>query len=157
MLAFNLVSRAISNLILRTVDLGGSLAVASRGLFATGVSTDLNVTYLSSGGKVGDLIKAEATCDKCQTLLSSIKLFPSLTHPYSRQNTCIHLDQLHKHQRRSVCPWKSHKVCSLGVERPKQHRRRAITKKGREEGIAKTLQSSQLLHSIMHACSSHLL
>ncbi|KAH0352322.1 esterase, partial [Aureobasidium melanogenum] len=31
------------------VDLGGSLAVASRGLFATGVSTDLNVTYLNSG------------------------------------------------------------------------------------------------------------
>lgn len=30
------------------VDLGGSLAVASRGLFATGVSTDLNgePTYL---------------------------------------------------------------------------------------------------------------
>ncbi|KAF5848941.1 hypothetical protein GGP41_010058 [Bipolaris sorokiniana] len=38
--------------------------VASRGLFATGVSTDLNVTYLSSGGKVGDLIKAEVSCDK---------------------------------------------------------------------------------------------
>lgn len=73
------------------VDLGGSLAVASRGLFATGVSTDLNgmssssrsdfrkpfsfvrfvlmlrnvVTYLNSGGKVGDTIRAEATCDKC--------------------------------------------------------------------------------------------
>ncbi|KAL4869359.1 HotDog domain-containing protein [Aspergillus spectabilis] len=46
------------------VDLGGSLAVASRGLFATGVSTDLNVTYLSSGGKVGDKILAEVTCDK---------------------------------------------------------------------------------------------
>ncbi|KAF2872136.1 acyl-coenzyme A thioesteras-like protein 13 [Massariosphaeria phaeospora] len=46
------------------VDLGGSLAVASRGLFATGVSTDLNVTYLSSGGKIGDLVKAEVTCDK---------------------------------------------------------------------------------------------
>lgn len=27
------------------VDLGGSLAVASRGLFATGVSTDLNGMY----------------------------------------------------------------------------------------------------------------
>ncbi|THX44841.1 hypothetical protein D6C78_03693, partial [Aureobasidium pullulans] len=40
------------------VDLGGSLAVASRGLFATGVSTDLNVTYLNSGGKIGDLIRA---------------------------------------------------------------------------------------------------
>ena len=47
------------------MDLGGSLAVASRGLFSTGVSTDLNVTYLSSGGKIGDTIKAEALCDKC--------------------------------------------------------------------------------------------
>ncbi|KAF2444831.1 hypothetical protein P171DRAFT_431628 [Karstenula rhodostoma CBS 690.94] len=46
------------------VDLGGSLAVASRGLFATGVSTDLNVTYISSGGKIGDLIRAEVSCDK---------------------------------------------------------------------------------------------
>ncbi|KAB8231060.1 PaaI family thioesterase [Aspergillus alliaceus] len=46
------------------VDLGGSLAVASCGLFATGVSTDLNVTYLSSGGKIGDKILAEASCDK---------------------------------------------------------------------------------------------
>lgn len=46
------------------VDLGGSLAVASRGLFATGVSTDLNVTYLNSGGMVGDTLKAVVTCDK---------------------------------------------------------------------------------------------
>ncbi|KZF22772.1 esterase [Xylona heveae TC161] len=46
------------------VDSGGSLAVASRGLHATGVSTDLNVTYLNSGGKIGDLLRAEVTCDK---------------------------------------------------------------------------------------------
>ncbi|KAM0703220.1 hypothetical protein Q7P35_009158 [Cladosporium inversicolor] len=61
------------------VDLGGSLAVASRGLFATGVSTDLSgtnhihpskslyderITYLASGGKIGDIIRAEVTCDK---------------------------------------------------------------------------------------------
>lgn len=46
------------------VDLGGSFAVASKGLFATGVSTDLNVTYLGSGGTVGDTIRAEVTCDK---------------------------------------------------------------------------------------------
>ncbi|KAI0879995.1 Thioesterase/thiol ester dehydrase-isomerase [Annulohypoxylon maeteangense] len=45
------------------VDLGGSLAVASMGLYATGVSTDLNVTYLSSGGKVGDKISGTAICD----------------------------------------------------------------------------------------------
>jgi acyl-coenzyme A thioesterase 13 len=77
------------------VDLGGSLAVASRGLFATGVSTDLSgkarlrcivfgnssanamstVTYLASGGKIGDIIKAEVTCDKC-TLLLSLPPFP---------------------------------------------------------------------------------
>ncbi|KAH8176878.1 thioesterase superfamily protein [Sarocladium implicatum] len=46
------------------VDLGGSLAVASTGRFATGVTTDLNVTYLSPGGKPGDLLKGTATCDK---------------------------------------------------------------------------------------------
>ncbi|EDN11305.1 hypothetical protein I7I51_02998 [Histoplasma capsulatum] len=46
------------------VDLGGSLAIASMGLFSTGVSTDLQVTYLSSGGNIGDKILAEVTCDK---------------------------------------------------------------------------------------------
>ncbi|KAL2266012.1 hypothetical protein VTJ83DRAFT_5364 [Remersonia thermophila] len=46
------------------VDLGGSLAVASRGYYATGVSTDLNVSYLSSGGKVGNRLKIAASCDK---------------------------------------------------------------------------------------------
>jgi acyl-coenzyme A thioesterase 13 len=46
------------------VDLGGSLAVASTGRFATGVSTDLNVTYLSPGGRVGDVLSGTATCDK---------------------------------------------------------------------------------------------
>lgn len=53
-------------LILCSVDLGGSLAVASRGLYATGVSTDLNVTYLNSGGQVGDVLKAVVNCDKCE-------------------------------------------------------------------------------------------
>lgn len=74
------------------VDLGGSLAVASRGLFATGVSTDLNgivpqsptsyliavdvessvltfcqskVTYLNSGGKIGDIIRAVCVSASC--------------------------------------------------------------------------------------------
>ncbi|KAF9762848.1 hypothetical protein IL306_003316 [Fusarium sp. DS 682] len=61
------------------VDLGGSLAVASSGRFATGVSTDLNgkqlssviysyancqVTYLSAGGRVGDVLKGTAILDK---------------------------------------------------------------------------------------------
>ncbi|ROW01308.1 hypothetical protein VMCG_05932 [Cytospora schulzeri] len=46
------------------VDLGGSLAVASMGLWATGVSTDLNVSYLSSGGKAGETINVLAVCEK---------------------------------------------------------------------------------------------
>ncbi|KAF2457972.1 acyl-coenzyme A thioesteras-like protein 13 [Lineolata rhizophorae] len=46
------------------VDLGGSLAVASRGLFSTGVSTDISITYVNSGGKIGDTIRAEAICEK---------------------------------------------------------------------------------------------
>lgn len=48
------------------VDTSGSLALASRGLYSTGVSTDLNVTYLNSGGKVGDTIRGEVLCDKCK-------------------------------------------------------------------------------------------
>jgi len=57
------------------IDLGGfiplaialttrSLACASKGLFATGVSTDINISYISSGGKVGDTITMEAECDR---------------------------------------------------------------------------------------------
>jgi acyl-coenzyme A thioesterase 13 len=46
------------------VDTSGSLALASRGLYSTGVSTDLSVTYLNSGGRAGDLIKGEVICDK---------------------------------------------------------------------------------------------
>lgn len=68
------------------VDLGGSLAVASRGLFATGVSTDLNVTYLSSGGKIGDLIKAEVSCDKCK-LRNPIHRHPHPLHLFPFSST----------------------------------------------------------------------
>ncbi|KAL2208112.1 Thioesterase/thiol ester dehydrase-isomerase [Sarocladium strictum] len=57
------------------VDLGGSLAVASTGRFATGVTTDLNVTYLSPGGKAGDLLKGTAVCDKIGKTLA----FTSIT------------------------------------------------------------------------------
>lgn len=50
------------------VDTSGSLVLASRGLYSTGVSTDLSVTYLNAGGKVGDLIKGEVICDKCRNI-----------------------------------------------------------------------------------------
>jgi len=61
------------------VDLGGSLAVASKGLFSTGVSTDLSVTYLNAAGKIGDTLRAEVTCDKFGKTLAytSIRFFNS--------------------------------------------------------------------------------
>jgi hypothetical protein len=104
-----------------TVDLGGSLAVASRGLFATGVSTDLNVTYLSSGGKIGDLIKAEVTCDKCTPSQSIFVMQPSANEMYSWQDVSVHVDQLFKQQRRGVCQRKSHEIRSAGLEGSKQY------------------------------------
>ncbi|KAK3901984.1 HotDog domain-containing protein, partial [Staphylotrichum tortipilum] len=54
------------------VDLAGSLAVASKGYYATGVSTDLNVSYLSSGGKVGDVLKGKAICDKSKLIPKTV-------------------------------------------------------------------------------------
>lgn len=45
------------------VDTGGSLAVASRGLYSTGVSTDLNVTYIKAAGKIGDSVTCRFMCD----------------------------------------------------------------------------------------------
>ncbi|KAJ5503202.1 hypothetical protein N7463_006076 [Penicillium fimorum] len=77
------------------VDLGGSLAVASRGLFATGVSTDLNdlnslfliksyqVTYLNSGGKVGDRILAPRLVGKTLAF-TNIKFTNSNGHVVAR-------------------------------------------------------------------------
>ncbi|RMZ77377.1 hypothetical protein DV737_g4396, partial [Chaetothyriales sp. CBS 132003] len=59
------------------VDTSGSLALASRGLYSTGVSTDISVTYLNSGGKVGDIIRGEVTCDKFGKTLAftSVRFF----------------------------------------------------------------------------------
>lgn len=48
------------------VDTSGSLALASRGLYSTGVSTDISVTYLNSGGRVGDTVRGEVVCDRCE-------------------------------------------------------------------------------------------
>ena len=51
--------------------------MASKGLFATGVSTDLSVTYMRSGGRFGDVLRAEANCEKFGKSLAftSIRFF----------------------------------------------------------------------------------
>ncbi|KAI8329606.1 esterase [Choanephora cucurbitarum] len=45
------------------VDVAGSLAIASKGLYATGVSTDINISYIS-GVKQGEKINIDARVDK---------------------------------------------------------------------------------------------
>ncbi|CAD6506364.1 BgTH12-07290 [Blumeria graminis f. sp. triticale] len=60
----NRLSTVHGGVIASMVDVGGSLAVASRGLYATGVSTDLNVIFHNVGGYSGDVLKAIAKCDK---------------------------------------------------------------------------------------------
>lgn len=58
------------------VDIGGSLAIASKGLFATGVSTDINISYIS-GVKQGEKIQVEARVDKLGKTLAftTVELF----------------------------------------------------------------------------------
>lgn len=43
------------------MDVGGSLALASKGLYATGVSTDINISYISSA-KEGDVVTVVSIC-----------------------------------------------------------------------------------------------
>ncbi|KAI1164476.1 HotDog domain-containing protein [Nemania serpens] len=88
------------------VDLGGSLAVASTGLYATGVSTDLNVTYLSGGGKVGDKITAIAVCDKIGKTLAytSVTFCNSKGEPAARGSHTKYVRQAVKAQESPFVP-----------------------------------------------------
>ncbi|PKY27130.1 Thioesterase/thiol ester dehydrase-isomerase [Rhizophagus irregularis] len=45
------------------VDIGGSLALSTKGMYTTGVSTDLNITFLNSA-KEGDIIIMDSECVK---------------------------------------------------------------------------------------------
>ncbi|GAO47492.1 hypothetical protein G7K_1698-t1 [Saitoella complicata NRRL Y-17804] len=57
------------------VDLGGTLAVATRGLWTTGVSTDINITYISSGGTIGDTITMEGEVVRLGKTLAFTSVF----------------------------------------------------------------------------------
>ncbi|KAG9321505.1 hypothetical protein KVV02_001938 [Mortierella alpina] len=45
------------------VDIGGSLAIAAENMHATGVSTDLNISFIS-GARIGDKLSINSRCDK---------------------------------------------------------------------------------------------
>ncbi|KAK9345035.1 hypothetical protein V1522DRAFT_436913 [Lipomyces starkeyi] len=65
-----------------SVDLAGSLAVSSRGTYSTSLSTDLNVTYVSSGGK-------ENKCHKLgrSLALTSVEAFKSYKYELFARGT----------------------------------------------------------------------
>lgn len=48
-------------LILSLTDTLGSLAVASKGHYMTGVSTDISTSFIRPAGKAGDVLNATAT------------------------------------------------------------------------------------------------
>ncbi|KAI7899490.1 HotDog domain-containing protein [Cokeromyces recurvatus] len=50
-------------LLATAVDVAGSLAIATKGLYATGISTDINISYIQSA-KRGETITIEARVDK---------------------------------------------------------------------------------------------
>ena len=47
-------------LILSLTDTLGSLAIATKGQWMTGVSTDIGTSFVRLGGKVGDILHAKA-------------------------------------------------------------------------------------------------
>lgn len=110
------------------VDTSGSLAVASRGLYATGVSTDLSVTYLNAGGKIGDLVKGEVICDKCRMTISLFVPTASIDSTCnSWKDPCIHVGQVHEQKQRDRCSWKSHEIRRPRLEGREEHHQRIET------------------------------
>jgi acyl-coenzyme A thioesterase 13 len=55
----NRLSTLHGGLICSLVDTMGSLALASKGLYSTGVSTDIHTTFVKAAGGDGDQVKVE--------------------------------------------------------------------------------------------------
>ncbi|KAF9115790.1 hypothetical protein BGX27_006402 [Mortierella sp. AM989] len=59
----NRVGGCHGGLLSHIIDTGGSLAIAADGMHATGISTDLNVSFVS-GAKLGDKLSINSRCLK---------------------------------------------------------------------------------------------
>ncbi|KAF9996831.1 hypothetical protein BGZ79_009446, partial [Entomortierella chlamydospora] len=59
----NRVGGCHGGLLSHIVDTGGSLAIAADGMYATGISTDLNVSFVS-GAQLGDKLSIKSRCLK---------------------------------------------------------------------------------------------
>lgn len=60
-------------------DTVGSLAIASKGLYATGVSTDINTTYVKSGGGKGDTVNVNGEVTSMGKTLAFTRM--EIRHP----------------------------------------------------------------------------
>ena len=65
-------------LILALTDTLGSLAVASKGHFMTGVSTDIGTSFVRPGGRVGDVLHAKAVLTGIGTPTLSVMFMLSI-------------------------------------------------------------------------------
>ncbi|UZJ56818.1 hypothetical protein CBS101457_006138 [Exobasidium rhododendri] len=66
-------------LICSLVDTMGSLALASKGLYSTGVSTDIHTTFVKAAGGDGDLVKVEGKVISVGKTLATTRI--ELRHP----------------------------------------------------------------------------
>lgn len=57
------------------------------------------VTYLGSGGKVGDTIKAEVSCDKCEYILSLVERIKLLMVVCSWQDDGVYVYPIHEREK----------------------------------------------------------
>ena len=57
----NFVKTVHGGVILSLTDPLGSLALATKGSYMTGVSVDIGTSFLKPAGRVGDILKARAT------------------------------------------------------------------------------------------------
>ena len=91
-------------------DTLGSLAVATKGQYMTGVSVDIGTSFVKPGGKVGDILKATATITGIgASPMSHITTKCTLTqvtrhHPF-RQIARVHACRLLQRQRSAGGLW----------------------------------------------------
>ena len=92
-------------LILSLTDTLGSLAVASKGHFMTGVSTDIGTSFVRPAGRVGDTLYAKAILTGMGRQYQSLFVI-SISHFLRiRKTACIYPRWFHQSCWRTGCLW----------------------------------------------------
>lgn len=102
------VSAAHGGLITSLTDTLGSLALASKGHFMTGVSTDIGTSFVRPAGRAGDILHAKAVLTGMgRSRFSSLIYIPHANMFYAicRQVLSIHTHRFHESGGRASCVW----------------------------------------------------